>query len=77
MAVDFKPTHKGFLFGVPVYIADLDSEAPQIGARWSCIEWVLDLMESLFGCYCFVMCSINPEFEPMYPIKVTGEIENG
>lgn len=73
--MDFKPTHKGTLFGVPVLIADLETEAPQIAGRWFGCETALSIMENLFGFYCYVMCTINPDFEPMYPIKVTGEVE--
>lgn len=70
-------THKGFLFGVPIYMANLDSDAPIIIGRWFWCDWALEIMEALFGMFCFIMCWINPYFEPMYPLLITGELDNG
>ena len=73
-----KYTHFRWYFGVvPIRIADLESGDPVIETR-GVPEFTLDLAEMLVGCCMFLMSLVNPEFVPMYAIKLTGEYdENG
>lgn len=67
--------HKGWIFGVvPVYIGDLESRGPMIAERNGIPEWWFSLFEALFGIFCWLMTLANPDFEPTFPILVTGEL---
>lgn len=69
-----KFTHKGWFLWCPVYIADLDSEAPVLQERhWSLMPWFA-INEALLCLCIFVRSTMDPEWEPMWPIKVTGEM---
>ncbi|QOF67329.1 hypothetical protein IFE17_09885 [Actinobacillus sp. GY-402] len=68
-------THKGKLFGVPVFIADLDSPAPEIIAGNFVPEWVLDIAEALYFTVEAYVERDNPEYEPGYKILVTEELK--
>ena len=70
---EFKPTHHGSFLGVPVLIDMTDDECPALEARY-CLWWLMDGMEFLFGIYCMIMSAIDAEFEPLFPIKIKGEL---
>lgn len=73
MSYEFKRTHYGSLHGIPCWIDLTDDEAPAIRAKGGLIgECALDVMDFLFGCYCTVACLLNPDFEPMFAIKIKG-----
>lgn len=66
-------THYALLFCVvPIYFNE-HTNAVCIRNWWP--EWLLDFFEGLFAVYCEVATSINPELEPMFPIKLTQEIK--
>jgi len=72
---EFKATHHGSLHGVPCWIDMRDDIAPGIQAKGGFIgEVALDVMECLFGCYCTLRCSVDPDFEPMFAIKLGEEV---
>jgi hypothetical protein len=73
---EFNPTHKGLMFGVvPVYLDMTDEECPAIlGRNWFCEYVLLDFFSVLFNVLTLMLTRINPEFEPMFPIKITGEL---
>lgn len=66
-------THKGWLGLCPVYLGNLESEGPLVAARWGCVEWLLDLSEAIYSVTMPVYHWLTGE-EPMYAIRVTGEI---
>jgi len=68
-------THYGWLFMCPVYVGGLNSEAPYINARSALIDWWLNFNLGLFGVCVFCMELIDPDYEPMFPIRLTGEIK--
>lgn len=69
-------THYGwFLCIVPVYVGALDSAAPIVAERNWIPEWYLSAVEGVFGMFCFLASSVDPQFEPMYAIRITGEIK--
>ena len=66
-------THYAFLFGVvPIYFNE-QTNAVCVRNGWP--EWLLDFFEGLFAVYCIAATSINPELDPMFPIKLTKEIK--
>lgn len=71
-----KRTHKGFLFGiVPVYLDMTDSDCPGLEVRHWSLTPLLYLCEAIFGICVFLKSMIDIEYEPAFPIKVTGEIK--
>lgn len=71
-------THYGLLYGVvPVYLSRVDTDCPDLVERhWSLIP-LMWLCEQAFGLYCLTATAVNPEFEPAFPITITGEIDGG
>jgi hypothetical protein len=68
-------SHYGWFFMCPVYIGNLESEAPFVDARLRCLEWWHDVNLFIFGICVLIMEAINPEYEPMFPLRLTGEIQ--
>ena len=69
-------THKGWLGICPVYIGGLDDEGPVIAERhWSFIP-LMKISEFMQRLCRFVLSAINPHYEPMWAIRVTGELPN-
>lgn len=72
---NFKPTHYGLFMGIVPIILDLTNEAePVIEGRWFWCNPLLTVTEYVFGMFCMVATMINPDFEPMFAMKITGEI---
>lgn len=67
-------THTGWLGLCPVHVADPYGGAPALKARAAWLEWWLDLNEVALGAAGFVISLINPAFEPLWPIRITGEL---
>ncbi|OCH31313.1 hypothetical protein A6E13_01930 [Aliivibrio fischeri] len=66
-------THYAFLFCVvPIYF---NYKTSAVCVRNGCPEWLLDMFQAFFDLYCVIATSINPELEPMFPIKLTKEIK--
>lgn len=71
-----KYTHYGWFLGlVPVYLADIDSEAPVVVERNWVPEWYFWAVEAMFGLFCWVASLLVLDFEPLYPMLVCGEIK--
>lgn len=67
-------THRGWLGLAPVYIGNLESGSPVLRARWTLFEWWLDLNEMMFGAVFALRAIADPSFEPLWPIRITGEL---
>lgn len=71
-----KRTHKGLMYGiVPVYLDFTERECPGVEARHWSLEWLLDVVEAMFGLFCMVATTINPTLDPQFPIKITGVLD--
>lgn len=71
-----KRTHKGLIFGfVPVYLNFTDPECPEVEGRNFLCELLLSAATPVFGGFLWVMSLLNPDFEPSFPIMVTGEVK--
>ncbi|WP_410681183.1 hypothetical protein [Avibacterium paragallinarum] len=68
-------THYGWLWGIPVYVKDIHSEAPEIIAANFIPDWVLTIADQI-GFFIEGLMNINnPEYMPMFKIRITGEIK--
>jgi hypothetical protein len=69
-------THYGWFCGLcPVYIGNPQSEAPTLAERNWIPSWWLDFTQWLFGCFIFINTVIDDDYEPLWPIKISGEIK--
>lgn len=69
-----KRTHKGLMYGcVPVYLNMDCGDCPEVEGRNLLCEIGLSIVEPLFGLFTYIMTALDPAYEPMYPIKITGE----
>lgn len=70
-----KYTHYGWFCGLcPVYIGDIDSESPVLAERnWIPGLWFHTVLE-LYGLFIFLATCVAPEWEPAWPIAITGRI---
>jgi hypothetical protein len=66
--------NKGWFLFCPVYIGKKSSLCPDLVERNCVPEWVWSAALTLFDFNCTVMCWLNPHFEPMFPILITGEL---
>ncbi|MFG0232467.1 hypothetical protein [Achromobacter sp. 413638] len=68
-------THYGWFCGVvPVYLGDLEGEAPLVAERNGIPEWVLSLASALFGALVQVAAIVAPGRDIQVPLMVTGPI---
>ena len=69
-----KWTHKGWFLFCPVYLAEIESDAPVVGAR----HWVFDplfwLAERFAEVSIFLTTAVKPEWEPVFAFRVTGDV---
>ena len=68
-------THKGWFFLCPVYLNPEDGEGMDVAARYSWLEWWFDVNHWLFSIVVTIVSFFNPDYEPMFPFRVTGELE--
>lgn len=73
-------THIGWYFFVPIYIG-LESEeeddveaAPMVSVRNGCPEWLMDLADLIFGIAVVLRQLLDPDYEPLFPFRITGTI---
>ncbi|CUI61441.1 Uncharacterised protein [Achromobacter xylosoxidans] len=68
-------THYGWFCGVvPVYLANLECEAPLVVERNGIPEWVLSLAGALFAAFAKVAALVAPDRDIQVPLVVTGPI---
>ena len=68
-------THYGwFCLVVPIYISELEGEAPQIVERNGVPEWVLHFAFCLFDAYIRLAYQVTDNADVEYPLLVTGPI---
>jgi len=71
-----KYSHYGWFAGlVPIYIGDIDSEGPVVIERNWVPEWYFWAVDALFGLFCFICSSLNPQFVPSFPILISGKVQ--
>ncbi len=72
---DPKFTHKGWFMLCPIKIAEPDSGAPMVAARWWFLEWWLSINEAFQASQIRVLTLIDPDYEPMWMLRITGELK--
>lgn len=71
-----KRTHKGLMFGiVPVYLDFTSRECPEVEGRFFGCEFLLTVCGLAFEAFSYVMTLANPEYEPLFPIAITGVLD--
>lgn len=68
------PTHKGWLLFCPIYLADVESDGPQIEPRWASDWWLNANIWLMNGC-CEVAHVLG--FDAQYMMVITGEVKRG
>ena len=70
-------THYGLYWGVvPVYVDWRDPECPGIATRNWIPEWTMDAVDWLTAIPIGLVSIINPDYQPMFAIKLTALIED-
>ncbi|CAB3851767.1 hypothetical protein LMG26842_02878 [Achromobacter dolens] len=68
-------THYGWFCGVvPVYLGNLEGEAPLVAERNGIPEWVLSLAGALFAAFVKIAAVVAPDWDIQAPLVVTGPI---
>lgn len=71
--IESEYTHYALMFCiVPIYFNE-NTNAVCTRNWWP--EWLFDLFAALFDLYCIVVTTINPEVEPLFPIKIGKPIK--
>lgn len=68
-------THKGWFGICPVYIGDLESDAPFIDPRHWTLMPLLDLSELMFDVCFWLKEMTDPGVDQPWPIRVTGRLD--
>jgi hypothetical protein len=68
-------THYGWFFMCPIYLNANEGDGMAVEARHWMLEPWFTVNELIFAACVWIMTSINPEYEPMFPFRVTGEIK--
>jgi len=79
--------HIGWYFFVPVYLSlgpgfdfdgdgsdDDEQEGAGVAVRNGYPEWLMDAADAIFSIAVIVRQLVDPDYEPMFPFKVTGRI---
>lgn len=72
-----KYTHVGWLGICPVYVQFGNSQIPLVEARHFIFEPLLAISEAWYTVKFTIMGILYEEYEPMWPIVITGELTNG
>jgi len=67
-------THKGWMLFCPIKLANVDSDGPTIAARWAVLEPLLTVAEWVQSLVIGLCSLTNPDYEPQWYFKVTGEL---
>lgn len=68
-------THYGWFCGVvPVYLGDLEGEAPLVSERNGIPEWLFSLAGALFDAFVKVAAVVAPDRDIQFPLVVTDPI---
>jgi hypothetical protein len=71
---DIEWTHKGWLLMCPIYISEIDTDCPVIMERWDILSSWLWVNEQLSMALIGLLSLMNPDYEPAFVIRVTGEL---
>ena len=63
-------THKGWFGICPIYLGDIEGDC-NVAARHDLLEWLM----AVIGLAITVKTWLNPDYEPMFPMCITGELD--
>lgn len=66
-------SHYGSYYGIPIWMGDIDSQAPLAFAKWAPLDYLIPVFSVIEG-FLFPLVH-GPDAHPMFMFKVLGEIE--
>lgn len=66
-------THHGSYYGIPLWMGDIDSEAPLMFAKWAPLDFMIEVFSLVEGLL-FPLVH-GPDAQPMFMFRVKGEIK--
>jgi len=73
---NMRRTHKGLMYGVvPCYFDFTNRECPGVEGRFIGCEALLIFCDLVFEITCYLVTLARPEYEPLFPIKLTGTLD--
>lgn len=64
-------THYGSYYGIPVYLSEIESEAPVMAVKWNGFDFLLDMASHIEW---IVSSTLYPDAELSFMIKIKGEL---
>jgi len=71
---EMKATHCGWFLFAPVYLDMTTPEEPGMWARWECMEFLVVIAHGMQVAMMNLLQAIDPDYEPMWMIRITGEV---
>jgi hypothetical protein len=68
-------THKGWFGLCPIYLNDVGTDCPTLEPRFRYTGWLLSLSTSVYGALFRVATAVDPYYQPLWPIHITGELK--
>lgn len=69
-------THKGLMYGiVPCYFDFTNRDCPEVEGRFFGCEALLTFFNLAFEAFCYLMTMARPDYEPLFPIAITGVLD--
>jgi hypothetical protein len=66
-------THHGSYYGIPLWMGDIDSEAPLVFAKWAPLDHLITVFSYVEGLLFPIVH--GPDAQPMFMFKVEGQIK--
>lgn len=73
MTTEPKWTHNGWCLFCPIKLAEPDSSAPCVAARWIVLEPLLSVASVVQGLIILLCSLVFFDYEPRFYFRVTGE----
>lgn len=68
-------THKGWFGICPVYFGNPYGSAPLVVERHWCFLPLMMISEWIYGLSFFIISVFIPDYQPAWPLKITGELK--
>lgn len=66
-------THHASYYGIPLWMANPESDGPAVAVKWAPFDYVMELFMCVEAF--FFPLAHGPETEPMFMFKVKGELK--
>lgn len=74
-ATKFNPSHRGWLGICPVYISGIGTDDIMLQERHILMLPLLWFSILMMGICILILTLANDDYEPMFPVRITGRIE--